>query len=222
MLTLARAAAFNGFVLGTGPTGKTGSPCSGPFCRGFTSVLRILVQGGTLALDTIVTLFMTSLIVVKVVPRGFFPSLSGPCCQTSIFCPSNCDVGRMTGRVRTIRTRLLTRPRISGMSVAFKDAPLHCCLTSASMKPGPGFYGVLMRLGSDGCAGRRRRGFSTCVGTGCPGTVAHADLFGLSPTISTTVRVNFVNGGISALIVLAGGTLRVVRHGPSLVGVHGS
>lgn len=213
---------FNGFVLGTGTGNSTGSPCSGPFCRGFTSVLQALVHHGILALNSVMTLFVVSLIVVKAVPRGFFPSLSGPCFHTSMFCPSKCDVGSIIGRVGSIRRRLMRRPRMGGMSVAFKDAPLECCLTSASMKPGPGFTGMLMRLASDGCAGRCRRGFSKCVGTGCPGTVAQADLFGLSPTMSTTVRVNFVKPGASALITLAGRTLRVVRQGPSLVGVHGS
>lgn len=161
-----------------------------------------------------------SLIVVTIVPRDFFPGVGGPCFHTSLMFPRKFDVRTMSRSIVGIRSCLGGRRGIGSCSIALNNAPLHCCLTDSSFKPGSGCTGIVIRAGSPRSTTRIRRRFCRRVARGFPGVVAHSTLFTLSPIPRTTVRVNFVNRGPSALATLIRETGGVTHRYSVIASVH--
>ena len=85
ILALTQTTTFGNFILKAKPDNAGKDPFDKPFYHKFASILGVLIKKKVLTLTTIVVLFVTSLIVMGLMPQNFFPSLDKPYFRADIF-----------------------------------------------------------------------------------------------------------------------------------------
>ena len=222
ILALTQTTTFGNFILKAKPDNAGKDPFDKPFYHKFASILGVLIKKKVLTLTTIVVLFVTSLIVMGLMPQNFFPSLDKPYFRADIFYPEGYSINDVEKEMKKVEAHLMQLPQVKRVSTTMGSTPLRYYLASTSVGPKPNFANVLIELTDSKYTKEYEQDFDEYMKANYPNAITRASLFKLSPATDAAIEIGFIGNNVDTLVMLTNKALEIMHRDPDLINIRNS
>lgn len=222
ILALTQTTTFGNFILKAKPDNVGKDPFDKPFYHKFASILGVLIKKKVLTLTTIVVLFVTSLIVMGLMPQNFFPSLDKPYFRADIFYPEGYSINDVEKEMKKVEAHLMQLPQVKRVSTTMGSTPLRYYLASTSVGPKPNFANVLIELTDSKYTKKYEQDFDEYMKANYPNAITRASLFKLSPATDAAIEIGFIGNNVDTLVMLTNKALEIMHRDPDLINIRNS
>ena len=222
ILALTQTTTFGNFILKAKPDNAGKDPFDKPFYHKFASILGVLIKKKVLTLTTIVVLFVTSLIVMGLMPQNFFPSLDKPYFRADIFYPEGYSINDVEKEMKKVEAHLMQLPQVKRVSTTMGSTPLRYYLASTSVGPKPNFANVLIELTDSKYTKEYEQDFDKYMKANYPNAITRASLFKLSPATDAAIEIGFIGNNVDTLVMLTNKALEIMHRDPDLINIRNS
>ena len=222
VLALTQTTTFGNFILKAKPDNAGKDPFDKPFYHKFASILSVLIKKKVMTLTTIVVLFVTSLIVMGLMPQNFFPSLDKPYFRADVFYPEGYSIHDVEKEMKKVEAHLMQLPQVKRVSVTMGSTPLRYYLASTSVGPKPNFANVLIELTDSKYTKEYEQNFDEYMKANYPNAITRATLFKLSPATDAAIEIGFIGNNVDSLVLLTNKALEIMHRDPELINVRNS
>ena len=222
VLALTQTTVFGNFILKAHPKNTGKDPYDKPFYHKFAKALHTLIRHKLLTLGTMVILFITSLVVMGLMPQNFFPSMDKPYYRADIFYPDGYGINQVVEEMKQVEEYLLKKPEVEKVSITYGNTPLRYYLASTSVGPKPNFCNVLVELKDSKDTEEQEEIFDAYMKANYPNAIARTSLFKLSPAVDAAIEIGFIGNNIDTLVMLTDKVLAVMHQNPDLINIRNS
>lgn len=222
VLALTQTTTFGNFILKATPDASGKDPYDKPFYHKFASILGILIKKKVLTITAVIGLFVTSMIVMGLMPQNFFPSLDKPYFRADIFYPEGYSIKDVEKEMKKVEAHLMQLPEVKKVSVTMGSTPLRYYLASTSVGPKPNFANVLIELTDSKYTKEYEQNFDEYMKANYPNAITRATLFKLSPATDAAIEIGFIGNNVDTLVMLTNKALEMMHSDPELINIRNS
>ena len=222
VLALTQTTVFGNFILKAKAADNAKDPYDKPFYHKFASALRALIKRKALTLGTMIVLFVSSLIVMGLMPQNFFPSLDKPYFRADVFYPDGYSINDVANEMRSVEAHLESLPEVEKVSITFGSTPLRYYLASTSVGPKPNFCNILVELKSSEHTKEYEENFDGYMRANYPNAITRTSLFKLSPAVDAAIEIGFIGPNVDTLVMLTNQAIEIMHRNPDLMNIRSS
>lgn len=222
ILALTQTTVFGNFILKAKAKDAGKDPYDKPFYHKFEKILSVLIRRKIVTLGSMIILFITSLVVMGLMPQNFFPSLDKPYFRADVFYPDGYGVNDVVQEMKKVEAHLLKQPEVKKVSITFGSTPLRYYLASTSVGPKPNFANVLVELNDSKYSKEYEEQFDGYMKANFPNAITRTSLFKLSPAVDAAIEIGFIGPNVDTLVALTNQALEIMHRNPDLINVRNS
>lgn len=222
VLALTQTTTFGNFILKAKSDNAGKDPFDKPFYHKFASILGVLIKKKVLTITTIIVLFITSLVVMGLMPQNFFPSLDKPYFRADVFYPEGYSIRDVEKEMKKVEAHLMQLPEVKRVSVTMGSTPLRYYLASTSVGPKPNFANVLIELTDSKYTKEYEQNFDEYMKANYPNAITRSTLFKLSPATDAAIEIGFIGNNVDTLVMLTNKALEIMHQDPELINIRNS
>ncbi len=222
VLALSQTTVFGNFILKAKAKDAGKDPYDKPFYHKFAKALHALIRKKALTLGVMFVLFVSSLVVMGLMPQNFFPSMDKPYYRADIFYPDGYSINQVVDEMKSVEKHLLSQPEVEKVSITFGSTPLRYYLASTSVGPKPNFCNVLVELKDSKDTKDQEQKFDAYMKANYPSAITRATLFKLSPAVDAAIEIGFIGNNVDTLVMLTEQVIAKMHENPNLINVRNS
>ena len=169
-----------------------------------------------------VWLFITSIVIMKLMPQNFFPQLDKPYFRADVILPEGRDIGYTQQNLQQMSDWLLRQNEVVRVSTTAGASPMRYYLASSSFGSRPNYGNLLVELDRKRSTNSVRKRFDKFVADSCPDVWLRSSLFQLSPVPDATIEIGFIGPNVDTLLHLTGQVEQIMWDNPLATNVRNS
>lgn len=221
VLALTQTVTFGNFILKE-PKGSDKDPYDNKFYRAFSKLIASLIRFRWVTLTTMVALLLTSLYVLRVLPKNFFPNMDKPYFRADLFMPDGYNIHDMKAKVMQIEEEWGKKPAVKNISITVGNSPLRYYLASASFGPKSNYSNVLIELHNSDSTAYYEEMFDNWMRANMPDMLCRSGLFKLSPVPDALIEIGFIGPDMDTLTSLVREVEAIMKANPHVQDVRRS
>ena len=223
ILALCQTTTFGNFILAEAKPGSTDKdPYDTKIYHKFSKVLKFLIKRRFVTLASVVGTLVLSLVIMAIMPQGFFPQMSKPYFRADLIFPEGYSIKAVEDNVLKVEDFLSSNDKIKSYSVTMGGSPIRYYLASSSFGPKPNFANVLVETNSPDDAAQVESDFYNYMIDNYPEIITRSALFALSPVPEAAIEIAFIGNNIDTLTALVERAKDVARECELVTEVRGN
>lgn len=211
ILALMQTTVFGNFILKNSTDDASKDPYDTKFYNRFEHFLRDLIRHKTVTILVVVAMFISSLVIMGIMPQNFFPSMDKPYFRADCFMPEGFSI-RETDKILTdIEQYLSKQEEVTRVSSTFGGSPLRYYLASTSFGPKANFGNLLIEVSDKKHTIPVEARLNEYVRTNYPNVLIRSSLFKLSPAVEATIEIGFIGENVDTLKALTERAMQIMR-----------
>lgn len=188
----------------------------------FDGLLRRAMLHRWRVVAIVCTLFVASIVVMRLMPQNFFPQLEKPYFRADVILPEGYDISATQDYLGQMTEWLQRQDEVVRVSSTAGSTPLRYYLASGSTSRRSNFGNILVELRSKHSTEKVKRRFDEFVADSCPDVWLRSSLFKLSPVPDATIEIGFVGADVDTLLRLTSQVEQMMWQEPDAVNVRNS
>ena len=188
----------------------------------FDKVLRWALRNRMAVVLLSVWLFITSIVVMKLMPQNFFPQLDKPYFRADVILPEGRDIAYTQQNLQQMSEWLLRQKEVVRVSTTAGSTPMRYYLASSNFSARPNYGNILVEVKKRRATNAVRQRFNQFVADSCPDVWLRSSLFKLSPVPDATIEIGFVGPNIDTLLLLTEQVEQIMWDNPNATNVRNS
>ena len=177
----------------------------------FTRALEWLLGHRAVTVVIVVALFVGALVVMRVMPQNFFPSLDKPYFRADCYLPDGFNIRATATQVDSMCAWLERQPSVRRVSATVGSTPPRYYLASSSVGPRDNFANILVELSTADSTAVVEERFYQYVLENQPDVWLRSSLFKLSPATESAIEFGFIGNNIDTLTRLTEQAMAIMR-----------
>ncbi len=211
LFALTQTTTFGDFMLKENTGEVLDDPYAGKVYTKFEGLLHTLIRHRWLTIGLVVSLLITSLVVMKMMPSNFFPFMNKPYFRADLFLPDGYSIHTTSEEMKEIEDHFLAQPGIKKISTAMGSSHPRYYLASTNYSLKPNFANMLIEVNNMDSTAYWENEFYNYVMHHYPNIICRSSLFKLSMPSDGAVEIVFSGQNPDTLQRLADRTMALIR-----------
>lgn len=193
-----------------------------PRYKWFDRVLLWSLKNRMAVLLLSIWLFISSIVVMKLMPQNFFPQLDKPYFRADVILPEGRDISYTQQNLRQMSDWLLRQKEVVRVSSTAGATPMRYYLASSNYASRPNCGNLLVEVKKRRFTNSIRQRFDRFVADSCPDVWLRSSLFKLSPVPDATIEIGFIGPNVDTLLRLTQQVEQIMWDNPDATNIRNS